>query len=780
MISMIKNITYILLICGLLFACQDSDYLSESGTPKKYIEIDGVTISDELEVAVSDISTRANNQAVDAETQTWLIGPLKSGLDITYGKVGNTSTDKVAILKLLGGTPDNTEYDKDDISGWAKYSFKYREDGTDAIWYDNGAHYFEGVYVPDNIRYGSGTGDSERSELSSVNTTTAPNIISDQSEPEGNINYTLLERYLGMPANTRLSATVARVRLPFRHRLCRVLAYVLIDPSMGPDVILDGYMSDGTKDSPKEDPSTTKIRFCNVSVLSGVKDDKDANEHHTLTPQWTTQRKVVPHFCGEENSKNSLGEVVDENDFIVFYNINTETYIFPTNDKDWVAAKTKYETALAANDNNEANAEKACKIRRIKYGKVPVYGIIARPTYTTLENVMYDEAGVKKADGTEDDSKKNYYLNATNKIDFDIALSNDLQYTKEFQFDLDANYQTIVYLRISRESVDYNSSGSELWITDMRRDNWYGIDNELGHSLSIAGSSWQRAYTTYTNNYNYGVTNDSVTDGGYYNQSTIDEDGIDGQYLSDATWIKKFAQAYEGGAHHGDYFALKKDITMDASELPIGFVFTGHLDAQGHTITLTGTNSWAECTNEVFTLLRQTKSDEDLIPQLYYVNEIAQAPIRKTRSIEYGEPVAVDMAHTTPADLNPDLTYLCKNAEGKYEEYSNRKFYKRTAPALLYGLNGNYITPQEKASLAPNLWEANVHKEGNNWVPYRTDDSDFSKGQGSGWRAEILNLKLKGTLFTDDAIITGNVQNNYEGTSGNIKVRDHVPAIPKY
>ena len=33
---------------------------------------------------------------------------------------------------------------------------------------------------------------------------------------------------------------------------------------------------------------------------------------------------------------------------------------------------------------------------------------------------------------------------------------------------------------------------------------------------------------------------------------------------------------------------LDNDITIDVSEFPVDFIFTGHLDGRGHTITLTG------------------------------------------------------------------------------------------------------------------------------------------------------------------------------------------------
>ena len=42
--------------------------------------------------------TRAAGAVTDAEKVPWLVQPLKQGLDITYGKVGDQSTEQVGIL----------------------------------------------------------------------------------------------------------------------------------------------------------------------------------------------------------------------------------------------------------------------------------------------------------------------------------------------------------------------------------------------------------------------------------------------------------------------------------------------------------------------------------------------------------------------------------------------------------------------------------------------------------------------------------------------------------
>ena len=410
------------------------------------------------------ICVEAVTKADAAETIPWLEDALKEGLDITYGlNKDRANTERVSVLQLKD---DNT------------YSFLYKDTGTPGVWMGNGAHFFEGEYIP----YGL---------------TTGVDLTKDQRD------YTALSRYLSLPPNFTLNATVGRITLPLRHRLARVLAYILIDPSLGSDVKIEGYTL-------PDEPETSKIRFCNVKVLSGV----DGS-----TPRWTTARKVIPHFVGELE--------VDA-------------------------------AALAAFNDG------------IVYGKVPVYDLIVEPTYTAAKNVMYDEDFSAR-------SKDAYYA-ATNKIDFEVTLNNGLQYTKEFIFDLDANYETIVYLRIGRKSVDYNSSGSELWVETVGHDAYYGTNNQNGNNLSFAGGSWQRAFT------NASFTG-GVTDGHAYQQ---DGEDAHAQYVDDATWIELFAQAHEGGARHGDYFILAKDLSIPASALPDGFVFTGHLDGLDHTLTISG------------------------------------------------------------------------------------------------------------------------------------------------------------------------------------------------
>lgn len=427
-------------------------------------------------------------------------------------------------------------------------------------------------------------------------------------------NYDDLIHYTAIPPSTEIAATVGKITIPLQHRLARVLAYVLIDQSM--NAKLKGY------DASNYNAEETKLRFCNVKTLNYV----DANG----LPVWKEERKAIPHYLGEYSVK-------------LYKDKSSGKLIFPTDD-DWQGAQEDY---TANGDKNYTCTD---------YGKVPCYDLIVRPTYTVAEegtNVMYDEA-VPTAEGK-------------NNIDFELTLDNDLEYEKQFTFDLNANDETVVFLRVSPERIDYNSAGSRLWKESANHDNYYGVNNQNGNNLSKAGSSWQRAYTNSS-------LDTGVTDGHFYNADSEDEEA---QYVDDSKWIEMLLQAYKGGTHHGDYFILKKDITINTNdyEFPSDFTFTGHLDALDHTITITGSRAY-----------------------------------------------------------------------------------------LFNGLNGTYKTNQEDDKNA--TWEANVHLEGDTWVPT------------TGWRAEVVNMTLSaGKMFKDGATITGYV-NNCKDADG--AVANHTPAIPTY
>ena len=427
-------------------------------------------------------------------------------------------------------------------------------------------------------------------------------------------NYDDLIHYTAIPPSTEIAATVGKITIPLQHRLARVLAYVLIDQSM--NAKLKGY------DASNYNAEETKLRFCNVKTLNYV----DANG----LPVWKEERKAIPHYLGEYSVR-------------LYKDKSSGKLIFPT-DVDWQGAQEDY----------TANGDK--NYTCTAYGKFPCYDLIVRPTYTVAEegtNVMYDEA-VPTAEGK-------------NNIDFELTLDNDLEYEKQFTFDLNANDETVVFLRVSPERIDYNSAGSRLWKESANHDNYYGVNNQNGNNLSKAGSSWQRAYTNST-------LDTGVTDGHFYNADSEDEEA---QYVDDSKWIEMLLQAYKGGTHHGDYFILKKDITINTNdyEFPSDFTFTGHLDALDHTITITGSRAY-----------------------------------------------------------------------------------------LFNGLNGTYKTNQEDDKNA--TWEANVHLEGDTWVPT------------TGWRAEVVNMTLSaGKMFKDGATITGYV-NNCKDADG--AVANHTPAIPTY
>lgn len=779
-----------------LSSCQDDitrgeEPLSSEDVINVGADATGVLVSTSM--APNFPGTRATDgERKAAETVPWLVQPLKNGLDITYGKVvssvGEDKHERVAILKLsadikdgerLEGTAPN-QYAVNSNSGFAVYTFEYRSGNNPALWYGNGLHYFEGVHVPNRIRYTSNPSEieSDRLPLSAVtNITTDQSENNDSGDDNSLSNYYLLSHYLGMPANTRLSATVSRILLPFRHRLAHVLAYIIIDPSLGTKINgYDNIYKDDQEKPFRDDPRTSSIRFCNVDVLEGVKDVLNSDGVHTLTPTWQEKvRKVIPHFKEEASE-------------LVVYE-TAKKKLYPKTD-GYDAVNTKFKTAYdAAIANNKTVDEAikagnaACGYERKVYEMVPVYDLIVRPTYSSYETVMYDE------EGYDNETARQQLADKKNQINFEVGLENNLNYEKHFEFDLDANFETVVYLQISREGVDYNASGSAMWQENLHNDDWYGVDNQNGNTLSMAGSTWQRAFYCGDDADNIAVSDDKVTDGGFYNEKTDGEDGTKGQYVRINTWKEYFSQAYEGGEHHGDYFVLSKDIEIDATTLPAdGLVFTGHLDGFNthgerayHKITLKNVGVGSECNNEPLSKLYQNSEATEKVPDLYWFKEVAEGRPTTRTAIDPFVPSASDlnpfnMDETYPTALEGYAIYF-KDTDGVFKIYTNRIFYKKSPSFLFSGLNGIYETNQEQGKTP---WEANVHKEGEYWLPYR-DISDADVTKHTGWRAEVLNLTvIGGSLFKEGAVITGNVNNCKDGVDGTHKVDDHTPAMPRY
>ena len=460
----------------LLTACNSQDEVLSADDDSNIIHVGGVSTSDMVTTAVA---TRAD---VAIQTPNWLKGVLQDkGMTIYYYQDADAKQE--AKLKLANDL----------------YSLMNSND-KHAKWLGNGAHYFEGVYVPE--------------ALEESNTRT----------------YDALSQYTAVPPSTKIAATVGRITIPLQHRLARVVAYVLIDKTM--NATLKGF---DTKNNDNNNyVENTMLRFCNVQTLDHVENGK---------PVWKKERKAIPHYLGQE-------------EVTLYQDKKTNKLIFPIDDN--------YE---------EAKNDTEGRYTSLNYGKCPYYDLIVRPTYTENKekpNVMFDEA-VQSADGN-------------NEIDFELTLSNDLEYEKSFTFDLNANDETVVYLRVNPERIDYNSAGSRLWKETVYPDDYYGVNNQNGNNLSIAGSSWQRAYTNST-------LGAGVTDGHFYDADNED-DSV--QYVSNARWIYMLLQAYQGGAHHGDYFILKDDITIntDTCHFPKDFTFTGHLDALDHEIKVTGKRAY--------------------------------------------------------------------------------------------------------------------------------------------------------------------------------------------
>lgn len=561
--------------CALLLtACSEAlppEIDPGEAQPGQAIQVGGVVMPG-LSVQVE---TKAQTET-PAEQVPWLKTPLADGLDVFYGlreKFHENTRNAKLRWKESEGTGGTGEYTFDDV-----------ETQNPAQWLGNGSHLFRGVYVPNAVRE------------------TAPENrlwVKDQSpeaaagSPE-TTNYDHLNHYLAMRANLQIAATLGRIQLPYHHRLARVLTVVLIDPELsleeGEPVTLRGYeLIDG-----KDDPQSTWIRMDQVDVLDYVSSSPAARAEGAVTmwyPRWTTARNVTPHFF---RVVGSLDKEFNElyKDLLVFRDTKTDDLYFPTTDgwnamrNTYLACYNKYKDTYTEQAKLEAQIKKETGLTCINYGKAPCYDLILRPTYTSEAMVMYDEA-----ENIDAGTTRKELAAKTNGITYVVELSNNLRYSERIEIDLDAGYQTVVYLRIDREQVDFNQTVAEEWRMVEKADGYYGVNNQHGDRLSIAGGSWQRAYRM-------GTLDVTITDGSeytengnpdHYQDKKPGETHRDGQYLSEESWKKAFFEANEGDKHHGDYFVLTKDITIDVADIPADFVFTGHLDGRGHTITLTGT-----------------------------------------------------------------------------------------------------------------------------------------------------------------------------------------------
>ncbi len=492
-----KHIYLSLVMGGMLMASCTQHDEALLDNDDNIIHVGGVDAGNLL---TATAATRAVSEPVAAESLDWLKLGLASGMDITYFTNDKQQKARLTLQLDTDGKPVQSDGNIT-VYHLNAYNADNKLTNVPAKWLDNGAHTFQGVYIPEELEKQNATQDHDD-----------------------------LEHYTAIPQSTSISATVGRITIPLQHRLARVQAYVLIDDTL--NAKLKGYQA-----GDKHDSNQTMLRFCQVQMLDYVKDGK---------PQWKTVTKAIPHYLGE------LGSIVENNQVawntFRIYKKTTGELLFPT-DGEWKTAHDLYEKQGKGKDSGYS---------MVDYGQVPSYDLIVRPTYTEATsgtNVMYDEA-TTSADGE-------------NQIIFELTLDNGLEYEKAFKFDLNANEETVVFLRVTPERIDYNSAGSRLWKTVANSQNYYGVDNP-DHSLSDAGSSWQRAYT------NDSLT-DAVSDGKQYQ---------DNQYVSNDKFVELLKQACVGGAHHGDYFILRNNITIDISKFDPGFVFTGHLDAQGYTITL--------------------------------------------------------------------------------------------------------------------------------------------------------------------------------------------------
>lgn len=646
---------------GTMVSCSTDENLGQSWDDENdIIHVGGVSLCG-LTTSIST-ATRATTVIDIADDGTdyiknWVRDPLFLGWDVTYYLPSVPDTKYACTLKLMHSGDEPTR----DANGLPIYELRYKSDNMLAKWQDNGAHIFQGVYFPDKLKEKD---DNEDGIGDGVGYGIALNQSNDSKVAGSEGNYTILERYLAMPQDCRLTASVARVELPYKHRLSRLLLFTLLDPEM--------------KNKEGKMPKITSIQFSKVDVLDYV----DANGH----PIWKKADEVVPHSLGNYGSVDKDGNALAEH-CIVFYNEHKGYYVTPTS-SEWTTANTAWNNGFNAAKTAFEDAHSSEEFvpedsyggyTKTDYGKVPVYDLIIRPTYTNADSVMYDEIGYPENKATIAGNK--------NTFEVTVTLDNGLVHTSSITVDINANHQICGYLRVTPEGVDYDESLTETWIESESEDDWYGVNNREGHSLSKTGSSWQRAFrnTTLADDNKVTDKDDKVTDGHLYETTDDDEadDAVEGklktQYLSDDEWIAKFLQAKAGGKYHGCYFILDHDITLT---LTADFVFTGHLDAMDHKITITG-NGFAGL-NGVYTTNQEANSS---LP-----------------ANQWEANVHMEGSYWVPRIVSSDFGYRAEilNAvidgefftEGAYDE--ENKQYKAPVTGYIYNCRKANTTPVER------------------------------------------------------------------------------------
>ena len=175
-------------------------------------------------------ATRAVSEPVAAESLDWLKLGLASGMDITYFTNDKQQKARLTLQLDADGKPVQSDGNIT-VYHLNAYNADNKLTNVPAKWLDNGAHTFQGVYIPEELEKQNATQDNDD-----------------------------LEHYTAIPQSTSISATVGRITIPFQHRLARVQAYVLIDDTL--NAKLKGYQA-----GDKHDSNQTMLRFCQVQML---------------------------------------------------------------------------------------------------------------------------------------------------------------------------------------------------------------------------------------------------------------------------------------------------------------------------------------------------------------------------------------------------------------------------------------------------------------------------------------------------------------------------------
>ena len=194
--DMNKKYSYLLVFVALLLMGCSDHLADDAGTSDSAFDASDIQVGS-VQLTTDADGVTATTRATAAVDVDYLKAYLERGLPIRYSQELTPTAFQFANLQLTG--------DDYTITGW--------ETETPAKWLYNGKHYFQSTAWPTAIIGATGEGTTF-----------------DAADQSGD-NYTALSEALAISPSFQVSATVGKITIPYSHRMARVIAYILIDPS---------------------------------------------------------------------------------------------------------------------------------------------------------------------------------------------------------------------------------------------------------------------------------------------------------------------------------------------------------------------------------------------------------------------------------------------------------------------------------------------------------------------------------------------------------------------